>query len=110
MFLVLVSLSVTFLALIGMALTIEDLKHVKEFLYSIRWKWQDLGIELEVDDDNELQAILHKYRDDHGCSLRDLLRLWLNSGKATVGLLKGALKSKAINEPKLAKEGMTGIL
>ena len=83
-------------------MNIDDLKKVKDFLYEIRRKWHDLGIELEVKAE-ELEVIEAQYS-DLGVCLRKMLLVWLKNHlkPPTWEAIEAALESKAINELELA--------
>jgi hypothetical protein len=83
---------------------LKDLSEAKNFLFGIRLKWYDLGLELKVKEE-ELDVIKHKEKDDPNACLREMLRIPLKSG-LTWTRLAIALFSEAINEYELAKEGM----
>ena len=88
-----------------MALAIS-LKNLRDFLYPIRLKWYDLGIELDIPEE-ELDEIRSKNRDDYGACLRDMItvRLKFRDDQLTWGHLADALKARAINELELAEKG-----
>ena len=88
-----------------MALAIS-LKIVRDFLYPIKLKWYDLGIELDIPGE-ELDEIKSKNRDDYGACLRDMIRVRLKfrDDPLTWGHLEAALQARAINELKLAEKG-----
>ena len=88
-----------------MALAIS-LKNLRDFLYPIKLKWYDLGIELDVPEER-LDEIKSKNRDDYGACLRDMItvRLKFKGDPLTWGHLEAALKARAINELELAEEG-----
>ena len=81
----------------------DDIKEVKDFLYEIRLKWYDFGIELEVKT-GELDVIKSKYRDEPGSCLRETLkeRLRFPDNPLTWSAIAKALNAKAINEVALA--------
>ena len=83
-----------------------SLKNVRGFLYEVRLKWYDLGLELDISY-QELDRIKASNRDDHGVCLREMIkaRLSLKEG-LTWHHIADALNAKAINELELAKEGM----
>ena len=82
-----------------------SLKQVREFLFGVKLKWYDIGIELEVPTE-ELDVIRDKNRDDVAAGLRDMITTWLHDNdQATWDALADALGSRYINEKKLAKEG-----
>ena len=88
-----------------MALAIS-LKNLRNFLYPIKLKWYDLGIELDIPGE-ELDEIKSKNKDDYGACLRDMIkaRLKFKDDQLTWKHLADALKARAINEPRLAVEG-----
>ena len=79
------------------------LRNMRDFLYPIRLKWYDLGIELDLPGE-ELDEIKSKNRDDYGACLRDMItaRLKFKDNQLTWGHLEAALKARAINELELA--------
>ena len=87
-----------------MALSKKDLKKVRDFLYDVRLKWYDIGLELEMDQ-TELDVIKSKYKDDPNDCLREMVSAWLKSfeNPPTWEALAEALSSRAVNEKKLAK-------
>ena len=84
-----------------------SLKNLRNFLYPIKLKWYDLGIELDIPGE-ELDEIKSKNRDDYGACLRDMItvRLKFRDDPLTWGHLEAALKARAINELELAEKGM----
>ena len=89
-----------------MALSINDLKHVRGFLYGVRKKWYDIGVELDVvisDLDN-----IPTVSDDPGESLLHVLKVRLKSATPLTWTIIGdALSVEAINEVALAEEGLS---
>ena len=83
-----------------------SLRNVRDFLYEVRLKWYDIGIELEVEDE-ELDEIKSNYKDHHGHCLRDMIkaRLRFKDNPLTWSHIADALRAKAINEQKLAEKG-----
>ena len=82
-----------------------SLKQVRNLLYDIRLQWYDLGIELEVPNE-ELDVIKSKHKDDPAAGLREMVTVWMkDNDKATWDALAEALESKPINEKSLATEG-----
>lgn len=82
----------------------KDLKHVRALLFSIRQKWYDIGIKLNLDA-AELDIIRGKYDDPADCLL-EMLKLWLRSIKGpmpTQSILADALRAEAVNEVALAE-------
>ena len=81
-----------------------NLKEVREFLYSVRLKWYDLGLELDVDEE-ELDVIKAKDKDDPNTCLREMLRVRLKT-PLTWKMLGQALCAKAINESEMSAKGI----
>lgn len=85
-------------------LTIDGhLRKARSYLFAIRVKWYDIGIELGVKVAT-LDSIRSKYSDDGDC-LREMLKEWLKSisPSPTWTILAGVLRSEVINEGKVAK-------
>lgn len=84
-----------------------SLKEVRNYLYSVRLKWLDIGVELEVDE-TELKAIRKRCREDPGDCLLEMIGEWLRSVdgpvRPTWKALAEALRAKAVNERALADE------
>ena len=85
----------------------SDLVTVKRFLYDVRRKWYNIGLELGVEH-NKLDEIQDKHGTDYDACLREMLKIWLKfyPNKPTWGHLADALKEQAIDEKELADEGM----
>ena len=90
-----------------MALSLAiSLKNLRNFLYPIKLKWYDLGIELDIPEE-ELDEIKSKNSDGYGACLRDMItaRLKFRDDPLTWGHLADALEAKAIDELQLAGKG-----
>lgn len=87
-----------------MALTLTK---VRDFLYGVRLKWYDIGLELEIEEE-ELDVIKHKENNDPSKCLREMIKVWLKSvdKPPTWEALAEALKAKAVNEVALARKGI----
>ena len=79
------------------------LKEARNFLYEVRLKWYDIGVELNVDEE-KLDEIKFKYDKDPGVGLREMLRVCLKN-TLTWKAIAEALEAKAISEPILASKG-----
>ena len=80
-----------------------DLSTVRNELHDVRTKWLDIGVELKVKIPS-LQSIEVKYNDPKDC-LREVITEWLKAGDhATWESLVDALRTRVIDEPKLAAE------
>ena len=92
-----------------MALRTKDLKLkvVRDFLYDVRLKWYDIGIELDVEV-VDLDEIKGRELNDGDC-LREMLikRLKFVENRLTWKKLADALVAKAVNELELAEKCMT---
>ena len=86
---------------------IISLKNVRSFLYEVKLKWYDLGIELDVEVET-LDEIKASNRDDHGACLREMIKVRLGfvDKPLTWTHIADALNAKAINEQKLAEQGI----
>lgn len=84
-----------------------SLRNVRDFLYDIRLRWYDLGVELEIPCE-ELDRIKDANRDDHAACLREMIKVRLRfpDDPLTWSHIKEALSAKAVNELELAKQGM----
>ena len=89
-----------------MSFSESDLKEVRSFLYAVRLKWYDIGIELDIDP-VELDEIKEKHNNDPSKCLREMIKVWLRSLTATMKALEDALGSPAVNEKKLASKGLS---
>ena len=88
-------------------LTQSDLVTVKRFLYDVKRKWYNIGLELGVEH-NKLDEIQDKHGTDYDTCLREMLKIWLKfyPNKPTWRQLADALKEQAIDERELADDGM----
>ena len=72
-------------------------------LHDVRTKWLDIGVELKVKIPT-LKSIEAKYDDPKDC-LREVITEWLKAGDHPIWKsLVDALKTRVIDEPKLAAE------
>ena len=78
------------------------LRDAREFLYDIRRKWYDIGVELDVPT-NELDTIRDKFKDQKDC-LNEMLKERLKK-PLTWSELSKALRARYIDEEELADEG-----
>ena len=88
----------------AMALHKKNLKEVRDFLYDVRLKWYDLGLEVgvEVEDLDEIETT----QKDPGVCLREVLKKRLKLvDPLTWKTIGEALRAKAIDVPKLAEKG-----
>ena len=83
-----------------MLLGVNDLTQVLDELYDVRTKWYDIGLRLNVPA-KELEEIKFDAPDDNTC-LRQVLIIWLRSGKATWLDLCQALRHRTIDQGNLA--------
>lgn len=88
-----------------MELDINDLAKVRNFLYEVRLKWYDIGLELEMKVD-ELDEIKTTKNDSSVC-LREMLKVRLKYYKnpLTWKAIAEALERDVIGELKLASQG-----
>lgn len=80
---------------------------MKDLLCDIQQQWYDLGLQLNVDDE-ELDAIKQRKNNDPGDCLIEMLIVWLSSTDEqtpTREALADALLSKPINKVYLAERG-----
>ena len=77
------------------------LRDAREFLYDIRRKWYDIGVELDVPT-NKLDTIRDKFKDQKDC-LNEMLKERLKK-PLTWSELSKALRARCINEEELADE------
>jgi hypothetical protein len=85
-----------------------DLVTVRDFLFDVRLKWYDIGMELMVKE-GELDIIQSRNKDDFEVCLREMLKVRLKSfrnGPLTWKNIAEALEKKAISELQLASEGI----
>ena len=87
-------------------LTKEDLVKVRDFLYYVKLKWYDLGLELGVKEE-DLDEIKSQCGGKSADCLRDMIKKWLRffPDKPTWEKLATALEAKAVNEKELAIQG-----
>ncbi len=86
-------------------LTKENLPQLVELLADIAAQWDQLGLQLEVSK-GKLNSIEVDCRGAQRC-LTEMLSSWLSgSERPTVGKLTSALKSRPVNEVRLAEEVM----
>lgn len=83
-----------------MALTLKELR---TFLYDVRLKWYDIGLELEIDD-NDLDVIKSVNNNDPSKCLVELIKVWLKL-EPTWKALAEALGAQAVREKALSKKG-----
>ena len=84
-----------------------SLNTVRNEIHDARSKWYDIGLELKVPEPT-LKSIESKYVDDKTC-LREVISVWLRTGdNATWESLVDALRTRVVDEPRLAAdlEGM----
>ena len=80
-----------------------DLSTVRNELHDVRTKWLDIGVELKVKIAT-LKSIEAKYNDPKDC-LREVITEWLKADDhPTWKSLVDALRTRVIDEPKLATE------
>ena len=94
-----------------MVLGLNDLPTVLDELYDIRDKWYNLGLRLDVPT-KKLESILTSHDLDN--CFRQVLVLWLKSGKATWSALCQALGHRTVGQVELAAtlqaKYLTGII
>ena len=88
-----------------MALNVGNLREVRALLYSVRSKWYDIGIELEIEI-GTLESIKHQFKRPEDC-LREVLIVWLKTVDPLPAwqTLADALRADAIGEADLAEQG-----
>ena len=84
-------------------LELNDLKFVRQELYSVKEKWLDIGMELGTSP-TELRKIAESHKQDYSICLNLMLMQWLESGDASWKILCEALKSSTVNESSLSTE------
>ena len=86
-------------------LSTDDLREVRRLLYSVRWKWRDVGIELGLKVE-ELETIRRQYQ-DIGDRFTAMLTYWLKSTDPvpTWKALADALRAGPVDEVELAERG-----
>ena len=84
----------------------RDLKLLRNFLYDVRLKWYDIGVELDISP-ADLDVIKKKNHDDPGDCLREMLWMWLKfvDNRPNWNEIAKALTTKVINELALANKG-----
>ena len=86
-----------------MALTIDDLRVVREELYGARTKWYDIGLALHVKV-TTLDSIEGQF-DNHSDKLREALKVWLKTAKQPSWQdIVAVLESPVVGEAKLASD------
>ena len=81
-----------------------DVKEVREFLFEVRKKWYDIGIELDVP--IEQLDIIKCQESDQAVCLRELLKVRLRFIEPVTWKVVGdALKASAVNEIQLGDRG-----
>lgn len=95
-----IAIPVLYTSISTMALT---LKQVRNFLYLVRLKWYDIGLELEIkiEDLDEIKAVNHN---DPSKCLTEMIKVWLTL-EPTWEALADALQAKAIKEIALSRKG-----
>ncbi len=88
------------------ALGIINLKRVRTLLYTVRAKWYDIGVELEIHS-GTLESIKRQYSDPKDC-LNEMIKEWLKSinPRPTWKALADALKAEFVNEIALAEKAL----
>ena len=88
-----------------MALRMNDLREVRNFLFGVRLKWYNLGLEVKVAIEN-LDQIEGMKLKDPGDSLREMLKIRLKNvnNPLTWKMLADALRAEAIDELELAEK------
>ena len=85
-------------------LTLSNLKTVREALYDVRSKWEDIGIELL--DKNEIDAIKKEKFNNVGDCLTEMFSVYLkrNNPAPSWDSIIAALRAKAVGLPQLAQD------
>ena len=88
-----------------MTLRMNDLSEVRNFLFNVRLKWYNLGLEVKVAIEN-LDEIEGRKLKDPGDCLREMLKIRLKNvnNPLTWKMLADALRAKAIDELELAEQ------
>lgn len=83
-------------------------KEVRNFLYDIRWKWYDIGIELDVDG-VKLDAIKAMKNNEPSACLYKMIQERLKDveNPLTWRVIAEALNAKTIGEMTLARQSLT---
>ena len=80
-----------------------SLSTVRNEIHDARTKWYDIGLELKVAE-STLKSIESRYEDDKIC-LREVIAAWLRAGdNATWESLVDALRTRVVDEPRLAAD------
>ena len=80
-----------------------SLNTVRNEIHDARTMWYDIGLELKVPE-STLKSIESRYEDDKIC-LREVIAAWLRAGdNATWESLVDALRTRVVDEPRLAAE------
>ncbi|MCG8625590.1 MAG: hypothetical protein MJE68_26770 [Proteobacteria bacterium] len=87
-----------FVSIQQMVLKVNDLVKVLDELYDVRDRWYDIGLRLNVPAET-LEEI--RAPNDNSC-LRQVLVIWLKSGKATWTDLCQVLRHRTIDKGELA--------
>ena len=83
-----------------------DVKEVREFLYEVRKKWYDIGIELDVPIEQLDIIKCQENEQGQGVCLRELLKVRLRFIEPVTWKVVGdALKASAVNETELGEKG-----
>lgn len=89
-------------------LTTKNIKEVRGFLYEVRFKWYDIGLELEVPIE-KLDHIKDQYKDDGRCLL-EMLKVWFLMTSAnhlpTWKELANALAARPVDEMELSEKAL----
>ena len=56
--------------------SVPTLKFLQKELYKIAKKWEDIGIQLDIDDDLLVKVKSDNHEDNKNC-LREMLRIWV---------------------------------
>ena len=85
-----------------MVLEVNHLRKVLDELYSIRSKWYNIGLRLDVPAEMLEKIAADTEANDHHSCLRKVIVDWLKTGKATWLALCQALRHCTIDRAKLA--------
>ena len=77
-------------------LDLDDLETLCEELRSIKRRWYNIGVQLQVPV-ADLQRIESEYKNDHSTCLRQMLIKWLETGSANWGALIDALQAPIVH-------------
>lgn len=88
-------------------LTIKNLRQVRDFLFQVRLKWYNIGLELGIDV-TDLDEIKYTNNDIPRKCLLEMLKVWLNlvENSPTWKALSKALRTEPIDELALAEDGV----